>query len=79
MILTAIIMLVLALVLLAYILEPVLRADDDHVEIDAAIDAPPVPDFRALLDGEDVPPESAQTQDEPREPVRQPEPAEHRS
>ena len=70
-------MLVLAVVLLAYVLEPVLRANDDHVEIDAAIDTPPVPDFRALLDEEDDLLERGQ--DDLREPVRRPEPAEHRS
>lgn len=70
-------MLVLAIVLLAYVLEPILRAGDDHVEVDAAIDAPQVPDFRALLedDGEvpDAPVEGTPS------PVQQPEPAEHRS
>lgn len=72
-------MLVLAIILLAYILEPVLKAGDDRVEIDAAVDTPPVPDFRALLESdEDAPGTTVEVDDSPK-PVPQPEPAEHRS
>ena len=77
MILAAVIMIVLAIVLLAYVLEPVLRATGDQVEIDAAFDTEPVPDFRALLEDEDHAPEA--TPKEARNTVQQPEPAEHRS
>ncbi len=70
-------MLVLAIILLAYVLEPVLRAGDDRVEIDSAIDAEPVPDFRALLEDENQTPEAVP--EETRNTVQQPEPAEHRS
>ncbi len=77
MILSAVIMIVLAVILLAYVLEPVLRAADDQVEIDAAFDAEPVPDFRALLEDEDHVPEAKS--EESRTSIQQPEPAEHRS
>ena len=77
MILSAVIMIILAVILLAYILEPVLRAGDDYVELDATFDAEPVPDFRALLEGDDQATEAVP--EEKRNTVQQPEPAEHRS
>jgi len=76
-ILSAVIIIVLAVILLAYVLEPVLRAGDDQVDIDATFDAEPVPDFRALLENEDQ--ASEPVPDETRNTVQQPEPAEHRS
>lgn len=72
-------MFVLAAILLAYILEPVLKADDESVEIDTAVDAPQIPDFRALLeDVDDLDDEPARA-GPASEAVAHPEPAEHRT
>lgn len=79
MILTVIIMLVLAVVLLAYVLEPVLKADDEQVEIDSVIDAPHVPDFRTLLEDEEDLRDVVSEHERQPDQVSQPEPAEHRS
>ncbi|CAN5774186.1 hypothetical protein BH23CHL2_BH23CHL2_35450 [soil metagenome] len=77
MIISVIIMVVIAAVLLAYVLEPVIRAHVDRVEIDAASQPPPVPDFWSLLDDELDDEEEASI--EPRQTQQSPEPAEHRS
>ena len=77
MILSAAIMLVLALVLLAYVLEPILKADVDQVEIDSAVDSPDLPDFRMLLEVDRVAPEPPREEDG--RVAQEPEPAENRS
>ncbi|MEZ4523097.1 MAG: hypothetical protein R3A46_15880 [Thermomicrobiales bacterium] len=79
MIISAMVMLVLAIVLLAYVLEPVIRAHVDRVELDAPVHSPPVPDFRSLLDEEADEPEEERVVEEQRQPSPNPEPAEHRS
>ena len=76
MILSVAIMLVLGAILLAYILEPVLKADADQVEIDSAIESPELPDFRALVEAQET--ASAETLEEDGPVTQKPEPAEHR-
>jgi len=73
-------MIVLAVIVLLFVLEPVIRARVDRVEIDAAVTPEEVPDFRELLaehadDEEDEAPVAANL----RAPAPNPEPAEHHS
>lgn len=79
MIIAAVIMVVLAVVVLAFVLEPVIRARQDQIEIDAAVGPERLPDFRELLlddvDLDERPVEQAEL----RPPVTNPEPAERRS
>ncbi len=80
MILALIVMVILAVVILAFVLEPVIRARMDQVEIDAAIAPEQVPDYRELLaedDGHKRSPSPAS--DDVRPSVSNPEPAEHHS
>jgi hypothetical protein len=74
-----IIMVVLALIVLAFVLEPVLRARQDRVEIDAAVGPLRLPDFRELLLDEAELDERPAEQPDVRTPVTSPEPAERRS
>ncbi|MGH6912645.1 MAG: hypothetical protein ACREH3_02940 [Geminicoccales bacterium] len=80
MIIAAVIMLVVAVVVLAFVLEPVIRARQDQVEIDAAVGPERLPDFRELLlndvDLDERPAEQAEVRPPP---VTNPEPAERRS
>ncbi len=78
--LTIILMVVLAIVVLAFVLEPVIRARMDRVEVNAVTHPDPVPDFRQLLEqqGREDQKEVAQGADVP-SPAASPEPAEHRS
>lgn len=78
MIIAALVMLVLGIAVLAYVLEPVIRARVDRVEIDATMGTPPTPDFRLLLDEDDLGLEQ-ETAEEPRSAPHSVEPAEHRS
>jgi hypothetical protein len=79
-IVATLLLIVLALVILAFVLEPVIRARMDRVEIDAAVKPAEIPDFRELL-AEDADDEAgkAPAAGELRAPVSNPEPAEHRS
>jgi hypothetical protein len=77
---TIIIMLALAIIVLAFVLEPILRARQDQVEIDAAVHPTRLPDFRELLlDGDEKPDEHIAEQPDLRAPLSSPEPAERRS
>jgi hypothetical protein len=79
-IVATLVLLVLAVVILAFVLEPVVRARMDRVEIDAAVKPVEIPDFRELLaaeqDGETAATPAAS---DLRAPASNPEPAEHRS
>lgn len=69
-------MIILAVILLAYILEPVFSARVDQVEIDSIADTPELPDFRVLIEEEVTPAE--QTKEEGTRAVQEAEPAKHR-
>ena len=75
----AIVMIVLAVIVLAFVLEPVMRARQDQVEIDAAVAPERLPDFRELLMDGDEDDELPAGQSEIPPPVANPEPAERRS
>jgi hypothetical protein len=74
-----IVMVILAVVILAFVLEPIIKARMDQVEIDAAVDHEPVPDFRELLAEDDGARRAQPTSDDARPAVSKPEPAEHHS
>lgn len=79
MIIATVVLIVLAVIVLLFVLEPVIRARVDRVEIDAAVTPLEVPDFRELLAERDDEPDEAPAAANLRAPAPNPEPAEHHS
>lgn len=79
MIIATVVLIVLAVIVLLFVLEPVIRARVDRVEIDAAVTPLEVPDFRELLAARDDEPDEAPAAANLRAPAPNPEPAEHHS